>query len=104
MPSNTASRRCHGTLTGTSIETVTLTGQVSKARIVLRSGSAECWATVGYANQSPAQADPVAEADETYFVGFGAGDFVDIYHIRPGAGDLTVKILGNGHKYTVEAR
>jgi len=83
------------TLSGTTIDTVTLSGRVQTGvRIGNRSGTGYLFVTVG----TTTPADPAAGAAENFCV--PAGLWRDI-PFGPTTG-LIVKVLGNGNDYTVE--
>jgi hypothetical protein len=87
----------HETLTGTTVDTVTLLSPVTRVTVINRAapGGADMWVTVSTTGTAPA--DPVAAADNTYWV--PAGGFKTFH--ASGTGNI-VKILGNGNAYSVE--
>lgn len=92
MPSYTGATSYHKTLTGTTVDTVTLTGSPDRAEVSNRSGSATLWLTKG-----ASAAAPVAEANGTDFVLPGQSLEIEM------ASDGVVQILGNANAYSVVA-
>lgn len=89
-------RTAHATLSGTTVDTVTLTGAVRRVTVINRAaaGSADLWVTIS--NTATAPSDPVSAADETYWIppqGFKT---------FAASGGAIVKVLGNGNAYSVE--
>lgn len=86
----------HATLTGTTVDTVTLTSPITRVTVINRAaaGGTDLWVTIS--NTGTAPADPVAAADDTYWIPpqgfktFAAGS------------DVQVKVLGNSNAYSVE--
>jgi hypothetical protein len=88
----------HNTLTTTAVDTVTLSSPCSRVTVSNRaaSGAADIWFTVGANDVAPT--DPVALADDTYWV--PAGGFKTV---RGGGNKNTiVKVVGNANEYSVE--
>ena len=88
----------HATLTGTTVDTVTLSGPLQRVTVINRAaaGSADLWVTISQSATAPA--DPVAEADDTYWV--PAGGFKTF--AATGGDGVIIKVLGNGNAYSVE--
>lgn len=87
----------HATLTTTTVDTVTLSGALTRATVINRAavGGADMWVTISTTSTAPS--DPVAAADNTYWIppqGFKT--------FRAGGNGIIVKILGNGNAYSVE--
>ncbi len=85
------------TLTSTTVDTITLSNNRGNLLTVVNraaAGGTAFWCTYG-----PAPATPTAGGDDCYPV---PPDFGSIsFRIRPGVAATVVKILGNGHDYTV---
>jgi len=96
MATVTVTQNAHATLSGTTIDTVNLTGGGSTGvRVGNRAGTAALWVTVG----ATLPADPSASADKTYVVPAGLWRQINF---DAGNAGYFVKVLGNGNDYTVE--
>jgi len=91
----------HTTLSGTTVDTVTLTGAPNEADVLneASAGGANLYVTSGWTGNTPAE--PTASGDDTRVV--PPGGFITIK--IPGVGAaVIVKIIGNGNAYSVEGR
>lgn len=95
----TGTRSVHNTLTGTTVDTVTLQGYWGAVEVVNReaSGGTSLWITVGHEDLDPST--PVAAANETFEVPAGLAILVDL----PNGATVKarVKVLGDGNDYSV---
>jgi hypothetical protein len=87
----------HATLSGTTVDTVTLSGALTRVTVINRAaaGGADMWVTISTTSTAPS--DPVAAADNTYWI--PAGGYKTF---RAGGNGCIVKILGNSNAYSVE--
>lgn len=93
MASYSAARAVHKTLTGTTVDTVTLASSADSVEVINRSGTDPLYVTVN--------GDvPTAAGDNTHIV--LAGGFKEI-PVPPTGSSIVVKVIGNGNAYTVEA-
>jgi hypothetical protein len=90
------------TLSTTTVDTVTLTGKGNLLTVVNRAASDGTTFWITYNATAGTAATPTAAGDECYPVppGNGAISF-RIRSVAAVANGLTVKILGDGHAYTV---
>lgn len=97
MAVETGSKSAHATLSGTTVDTVTVQGY-RDLEITNRSGTDTLWITGGPPGTVAASiATPVAAADETDFVLPGQSLILD----KNWYGSGIIKILGNGNAYSV---
>lgn len=96
MASETGPQSAHATLAGTTVDTVTLTAPITRVSVINRAiaGGADLWVTYSLTGVAPV--DPVAAADDTFWI--PPGGFKSFY-ARSG---IIFKILGNGNPYSVE--
>ncbi len=99
MATATVVRTSHATLSTTTVDTVNLTGAVSRVNVINRSGTANL--TVTWASgAAPSATTPVALAAETYLVPpgqsltFAVGGLINQ--------TTQVQVLGNGNAYSVQ--
>lgn len=93
-----AQRAKHPTLTGTTVDTVTL-GPVADIEVFNRAGSADLWVAV---SAGAVPSDPAVNGDDCEFVPAGTVRSINI----PGGASghsIGVKIIGNGNLYSVVA-
>lgn len=93
----TGTRSVHNTLTGTTVDIVTLQGHWGEVEVSNRVGSDPLWVAVG--KEGDTVADPVAAANETFYVPAGTTLTIPLVNgatVRP-----LVKILGNDNEYSV---
>lgn len=79
----------HGTLSGTTIDTVVITGEMGDIEVVNREGTAPLYVTTD-------DSTPAAEADNTEFVAPGAS-------VTLSPETRIIKIIGNTNEYSVTA-
>lgn len=91
MASYTVERSKHATLSGTTVDTITITGAHNEIEVFNRSGSADLYVTVDGKT-------PTSAGDNTDIVPAGTSLVVPA---PAGDGGTVVKILGNGNAYTV---
>lgn len=99
MAAESTATSVHNTLTGTTVDTITLTSSPDKVDVINRAaaGGADLYVTRGYTGASPT--DPVAAADGTRVV--PPGGFITYEGtVRSGA-SVIIKIIGNGNAYSV---
>jgi hypothetical protein len=94
MAAETGAASAHATLSGTTVDTVTLTQGFGAVEVIERGGTLPLWITYG----ATTPADPVAAADDTTYVPPGAVVTID----ANSRGGFIVKILGNGNAYSVQ--
>ncbi len=99
MASYSAVRSVHKTLTGTTVDTITLTGTIKKVAVLNRAaaGAADLSITHGEAGTTPAA--PTALVDDSEFV--APGGFVELNPLLSPGDSVVVKIIGNGNAYSV---
>lgn len=85
------------TLSGTGIDTITLTNDLTHVDVQNLTGDTTLTVT---ANRGTAPSNPVAGAADNYFI--PAGMFRTIKLSGSTGADAVVKILGNGNSYAVE--
>lgn len=90
----------HATLTGTTVDTVEVTGYWRYLEVLNRDGAVPLWVTSS-TDPAHAPADPVAEADDVDYV--PVGSVVQIAHPVKATTPWTVKVRGNGNGYSVIA-
>lgn len=88
----------HATLSGTTVDTLTLSGPMTRCTVNNKAaaGGADIYFT--YSCTSTAPAAPTASGDDTYWVPPGGWKSFDVL----GGGGVIVKIIGNGNAYSVE--
>lgn len=94
MASHSAAKAVHKTLSGTTVDTVTLTGGWSDIEIINR-GTTDL--TVVFDNGAT-PSDPTALADDTEIIQAGSALMVDA---DPGDGNFVAKLKGSGNAYSV---
>ena len=102
----TGTRSVHNTLTGTTVDTVTLQGTWAAVEVVNWDASDTLWVTVGHQvpgsvglSNAEVPADPVASANETFRVPAGTSLLIPLPNGAPV--QPIVKILGDGGDYSV---
>lgn len=85
----------HATLSGTTVDSVTLTKAFGKVEVLNR-GTGTLYVTTG--NSVSGTTDPTAAGDDTTVVPAGACVELD----ANGRTGFTVKIIGNGDAYSVQ--
>jgi hypothetical protein len=95
MASYSAAGSKHATLSGTTVDTVTLTGGYGAVEVLNR-GTNTIWIT--YGARADTVTDPTAAADGTLAV--PAGQVVELD--ANGRGGFTVKLVGNSDDYSVQ--
>jgi hypothetical protein len=91
MTSYSVARAKHATLSGTTVDTVTVTGAHEEIEVLNRSGAADLYVTTD-------GSVPVAGADNTDIVPVGTSL---VLRASAGEGGTVVQILGNGNAYSV---
>lgn len=87
----------HATLSGTTVDTVTITGGYGAVEVANRSGATTLYVTVDVGTAPTA---PTAAGDDTFFVPPGTTLLIDTQ--KDGiSGGTVVKIIGNGNDYSV---
>jgi len=90
------------TLTTTTVDTVTLTGKGNLITVINREASTETTFWVTYNTVGGTAVTPTAAGAECYPVAPGNGSIsFRVRNVAGVANGRTVKILGNGHAYTV---
>lgn len=99
MAAVSGSRSCHATLTGTTADTVTLTGCEEYVEVVNHHATETIYFTYVWTEDSnPAPTTAVALADETIAVLPGAAS---VFPARgPG---IQLSVVGNGNIYSVQS-
>lgn len=100
MATLTAATAAHATLTGTTVDTVTLTptwGAISSIVVINTHATNDLWVRVGV---GAPPTDPTASGNNTIRVRPNVARHVDISGMP---GSVIVKLLGNANGYSVEA-
>lgn len=95
MASITKAKAAHATLTGTTADTVAITGY-DRVAVINRSATEPLW-VAWEGDASPVTA--VAAADDVEYVAPGVGSFIELDANGTGGGKLSV--VGNGNAYSV---
>lgn len=103
MAAQTAVLTQHATLSGTTVDSVALSGGPTEVTVFnhAAAGGTNLYVTVAFGSTVAAVTDPVAAADETYVV--VPGGFVTFREPNKAKyASVVVKVLGNGNAYTVQ--
>jgi hypothetical protein len=97
MATYTVNLAKHATLSGTTVDTVTLNGAgTGRFEVINRDGTNTAWVTY---SRGGTPADPTASGDECHVLPPNSSKEFFTF----GASALVMKILGNGGAYSVEA-
>lgn len=103
MAAQTAVLTQHATLSGTTVDSVALSGGPTEVSVLnhAAAGGANLYVTYGFGTAVASLTDPVAAADETYVV--VPGGFITFFEPnKTRRAIVSVKIIGNGNAYSVE--
>src|SRR5687767_13804926 len=99
MATDSATKSVHNTLSGTTADTITITGGATEVHVLNRaaSGGADMYASCAFGTASPAA--PTAPADNTEYIAPGGL----CMFTSTGSVDVTVvvQVVGNGNDYSV---
>ena len=98
MASYSASKVANKTLSGTTVDTVSITGGWPAIEVVNRSVSSILWAVCGPPGTTPS--DPTAAGDNIEPVQPGERILVHVGQVTPNVSKI-VKVLGSGNDYSV---
>jgi hypothetical protein len=101
VASHTAVTAQHATLSGTTADTITLSGAVTHVDVLNRAaaGGADMYANISWYGATPTT--PVAAADDLRII--APGGFVTFEYDGGGVDtSVVVQVVGNGNAYSVE--
>lgn len=103
MTTNAGGERCHGTLTSTTVETVTLSTKVYQVAVINKDASNVMYVLVGTSDVSGAAAATnagtvTAGVDESFTIPVSSR--VVVYKNKR-AGYVGLSVIGNGNAYSV---
>lgn len=101
MASHTAVTAQHATLSGTTADTITLSGAVTYVTVLNRAGAggADMYANISWFGATPTA--PVAAADDLRII--PPGGYVTFAYLGGGTDtSIVVQVVGNGNAYSVE--
>lgn len=101
MAAQTAVTAQHATLSGTTADTITLSGRITCVDVLNRAaaGGADMYANIAWSGATPTA--PAALADDTRVI--PAGGFITFQYQNGGIdASIVVQVVGNGNAYSVE--